>query len=106
MSRLVDADPTVKGHRRFALHDVTIGGLPVGGATVDAWHDRGDVQHWLARLLMPRSHPLGAGLLAGTDRGGQRISGPVRVGETMTGVRRGRELLVEFHGDGPLVVES
>ena len=93
-------------HLRFALHDVTLAGVPVGGATVDAWEDAGAAQRWSARLLIPVAHPHRDGLLAGTNLAGHRMSGEVHLGETTTGPRRGRDLLVEFHGDGPLRVDT
>ena len=96
----------ITGHRRFTLHEVTLGGLPVGGATVDVWHDSGGAGRWSARLLIPVAHPLRAGVLAGTAAGGRRLSGVVHLGETTAGPRRGREVLVEFHGDGQLSVED
>ncbi|HYL40467.1 MAG TPA: hypothetical protein VET90_04095 [Candidatus Binatus sp.] len=106
VARIVHAHPGVKAHRRFALHEVTLGGLPVGGATVDAWYDGGDAQRWSARLLIPVLHPLREGILAGTASGGERLSGQVHLGGTTAGPRRGRDVLVEFHGDGPLLVEA
>jgi hypothetical protein len=93
----------VLGHRRFSLRQVTLGGIPVGGATIDAWRDAQDQPQWCARLLIPTSGQPGNGWLEGTTQDGRRIGGPVSLGHVEEGPRRGREVLAELHGDGPLV---
>jgi hypothetical protein len=95
----------VRRHRRFALDDVTLGGEPVGGATVDAWEDDEGNERWAARLLMPAARAAADGPLAGTTRDG-RVRGDVQVGDNRPGPRSGRVLLVELHGQGPLLDEG
>ena len=92
----------IKSHHRFALRDVTLGGVPVPGATVDMWLDGDRAARWSARLWVRGAHPLDAGLLEGTGRSGEHVSGTVRIGVVDTALRRGRETLVEYHGIGPL----
>jgi hypothetical protein len=104
--RATEARSGISDHRRFTLREVTFGGLPVGGATVDVWEDAGGAERWSVRLLMPLAHPLREGVLAGTAVGGQRFSGTVHLADTTAGPRRGREVLAELHGDGPLGVEE
>ena len=41
-ARVADAGERVIAHRRFSLREVTLAGLPVGGATIDAWRDAQD----------------------------------------------------------------
>lgn len=106
VGRVPEAHPGIKEHRRFTLREVSLGGLPVGDATVDAWHDASGAERWSARLLIRIAHPLREGLLAGTAVDGQRLCGRVHLGETTAGPRRGREVLVEFHGDGELSLED
>ena len=85
---------------------MTLGGLAVAGATVDAWRDVTHREQWAARLWVPIAHPPQAGLLSGTAAGGQSVSGAVLIGDLAAAVHRGREQLVEFHGDGPLLVDA
>lgn len=92
----------IKAHRRFALRDVTLGGGPVPGATVDVWLDGDRAERWSARLWVLIARPLDAGLLEGTGRSGEHVSGAVRIGDVDAALRRGREMLVEYHGVGPL----
>jgi hypothetical protein len=95
----------IQKHRRFALRDVTLGGIAVGGATIDLWHDEAGTERWCARLLMPVSHELGDGRLLGTTPGGERLTGVVRLGDTTAGPRGGRHVLAQLFGEGPLVAE-
>ena len=90
-------------HRRFSLREVTLAGLPVGGATIDAWHDASKGPQWCARLLMSTTGQPGDGWLEGTTQDGRRLGGPVRLRHVEDGPRRGREVLAELLGDGPLV---
>jgi hypothetical protein len=102
-ARAADGAERMVGHRRFSLREVTLAGLPVGGATVDAWHDASNRPQWRVRLLMStRTEPSG-GWLEGTTQDGRRLGGPVRLEGVEEGPRRGREVLAELHGDGPLV---
>ncbi len=91
----------IRRHRRFALRDVTLGGVAVSGATVDVWRDEGGTERWCARLLMPVSQALGDGVLAGTTAGGERLSGVVRLGDTTAGPGA-RHVLAQLNGSGPL----
>ena len=93
----------VRRHRRFALDDVTLGGEAVGGATIDAWEDDDGTERWAARLLMKVAQPAADGALAGTTRDGRRVHGDVQVGDNRPGPRSGRVVLVELHGQGPLL---
>jgi hypothetical protein len=106
VGRIPEGGLGIKHHRRFILRDVSLGGLPVGNATIDAWRDASGAEHWSARLLVPSAQPLREGVLAGTVAGGQRLRGGVHLGGTAAGPRRGREVLVEFHGDGRLAHEE
>lgn len=92
----------VHDHRRFALRDVTLGGLPVGGATIDAWRDA-DGEHWCARLWMSNSHPMGDGMLEGTAADGRRLRGPVRMGAAQPSPTRGGQVMAELLGRSRLV---
>ena len=38
-------------HRRFAIHDVTFGGVSLPGATVDCWDDSDGHSRWSARIV-------------------------------------------------------
>lgn len=92
----------IRGHLRFALQGVTLSGVLVGGATIDWWRDAAGIERWCARLLMPVALSLGDGTLAGTTAGGERLSGRVRLGPTTVGPRRGRDVLAQLYGAGPL----
>jgi hypothetical protein len=98
-----DGPRAVRAHRRFSLRDVTLAGVPVGGATVDAWHDPERGPEWCARLLLKASAHARHGWLEGTMQDGRRVGGPVRLQEVQDGPRRGREVLASLFGDGPLV---
>jgi hypothetical protein len=96
----------VRLHRRFSLEEVTLEGSPVGGATIDAWEDGDGTGRWTARLLVPNADRATDGELRGRMRDGRRIRGEVHVADTAPGPRRTRVLLVELHGDGPLLDEQ
>jgi hypothetical protein len=102
-ARAAEAGDRVLAHRRFSLREVTLAGRPVGGATIDAWRDAQDQPRWCARLLISTANPPADGWLEGTTQDGRRIGGPVSLGHVEEGPRRGREVLAEMHGDGPLV---
>ena len=91
----------IRNHRRFALRDVMIGGVPVGGATIDSWHDA-TTERWCARLLLSAQHPFGNGILEGLTADGRRVRGTVRIGDISAGPR-GRQVMAELLGESPLV---
>src|SRR6476659_4289103 len=77
--------------------------LPIGRCTIDQWEDdRGDEQ-WTARVLMERTHASSTGQLVGRTREGTFPAGPAIFPTHQGGPRRGRTVLVELHGTGPLV---
>ena len=78
-----------------------IGGVPVGGATIDSWRDA-TTDRWCARLLLNAQHPFGDGLLEGLTADGRRVRGTVRVGDLSAGPR-GRQVMAELLGEGPLL---
>jgi hypothetical protein len=89
-------------HIRFELISVTLGGAPIGSATIDSWEDDNGRQQWSARVLMKLGHGTPDGQLVGTTRDGRILSGHVRVAEDQQGPRGARTVLVELHGQGPL----
>ena len=93
----------ISAHRRFSVAHVTVGGVPVGGATIDSWRDAGG-ERWCARLLLPIAPPMGDGILEGTKADGTRVRGEVRLGDTRAGPTRGRHVMAELLGQGPLQV--
>jgi hypothetical protein len=96
----------VSKHRRFELLDVMFDDLPIGRCTIDQWEDdRGDEQ-WTARVLMERTHGSSTGQLVGRTREGAFRTGPAMFATHQEGPRRGRTVLVELHGTGPLVVTT
>jgi hypothetical protein len=106
VGRVPEARPGIKEHRRFALRDVSLGGVPVGNATIDAWYDASGAERWTARFLIPIVHPFRDGILVGTAAGGERLRGTVHLAGSTEGPRRGREVLVELHGEGLLGLEG
>jgi hypothetical protein len=102
---MTETNERIREHRRFALRDVTLSGVLVGGATVDLWRDAAGIERWSARLLMPIAQPLGDGMLSGTTAAGERLVGLVSLGDTAVGPRRGRDVLAQLHGEGPLRLE-
>ncbi|HEY7970134.1 MAG TPA: hypothetical protein VID95_09070 [Candidatus Limnocylindrales bacterium] len=96
----------VSKHRRFELLDVMFDDVPIGRCTIDHWEDdRGNVQ-WTARVLMERTHGSTSGQLVGRTREGEFRTGPATFAAHQEGPRRGRTVLVELHGTGPLVATS
>ena len=96
----------VSKHRRFELLDVMFDDVPIGRCTIDQWEDdRGEAQ-WTARVLMERSHASTTGQLVGRTREGTFRAGPAMFATHQEGPRRGRTVLVELHGTGPLVPVS
>ena len=105
--RVADSEPdrpaVVRQHRRFALRDASLGGVSIGGATIDVWRDGDGAQRWCARLLMPAGQSIGDGQLAGTTASGRTVSGTVGVGDIGPGPRGPRHVLATLHGQGPLI---
>ena len=66
-------------HVRFALRDVTFGGVNLPGATVDCWDE-----------------------LTGRTADGRSLSGHAVVADRQVGAGGRRETLVELHGSGDL----
>jgi hypothetical protein len=102
-----DAPPprVIRNHHRFALSDVTFDGVPVGGATIDAWQIATGEDRWSARVLMSPKDVPSAGLLAGKTRDGRRLEGRVSlVGPGPAPATRG-SVLVEWHGVSELRTE-
>ena len=94
----------VRHHRRFALRDVTLGGVPIGGATIDAWEDDDGRERWAARAVMPTRWDGDEGVLAGTMGGGIRVEGAVRITDgRLRSSSSARTALVSLHGTGPLL---
>ena len=96
----------VRRHRRFELLQVTLDDTPIGSCTIDAWEDDGGLDQWSARVLMKTGHASPEGRLQGSTRDGHVLSGNVRFGTDQQGPRGGRTVLVELHGQGPLVEMS
>jgi hypothetical protein len=89
-------------HQRFALVDVTFGGVPLSGATVDCWQDTRGQSQWQARVLTKTGPMLETGELSGRTADGRVVSGPATVAEQQVGPGSRRETLVVFHGAGIL----
>jgi hypothetical protein len=102
-ARAADAQGRLRGHRRFALKDVTLAGLPVGGATVDAWRDSENTMHWSARVVVPAAHPVAHGRLEGAMPDGRRLGGEATLVGVTAGPRSRAQVLAEFRGTEPLV---
>ena len=84
-------------HQRFALHDVTLAGVALPGATLDCWEQGG--ARWSARLVTKRGQVVDAGELVGRISDGRVVSGQATIGDRMPA---GNGILVTFHGSGPL----
>lgn len=89
-------------HRRFALHDVTFGGVGLPGATVDCWDDSAGRSRWSARIVTRVGPPLDEGELTGRMADGRSLSGHAIVADRQVGAGGRRETLVELHGSGDL----
>jgi hypothetical protein len=83
-------------HRRFAIHDVTFGGVSLPGATVDCWDDS-------ARIVTRVGPALDEGELTGRMADGRSLSGHAIVADRQVGAGGRRETLVELHGSGELL---
>jgi hypothetical protein len=97
-----DGVRVIRNHRRFALTDVTLDAAPVGGATVDVWHDAAGVSRWLARVLMPLIDTASGAELAGRAGDGRRWRGRVALVGAGPSVRNRGPVLMEWRGVGPI----
>jgi hypothetical protein len=89
-------------HVRFAIHDVTFGGVGLPGATVDCWDDKDGRSHWSARIVTRTGPDLDEGELKGRTDDGRSLSGHCVVADRQVGAGGRRETLVELHGSGVL----
>ena len=89
-------------HRRFALLDVTFGGVSLPGATVDCWDDSEGHSQWSARIVTRVGPALDEGELTGRTADGRSLSGYAVVADRQVGAGGRRETLVELHGSGDL----
>jgi hypothetical protein len=90
-------------HVRFAIHDVTFGGVSLPGATVDCWDDSEGHSRWSARIVTRVGPALDEGELTGRTADGRSLSGHAVVADRQVGAGGRRETLVELHGSGELV---
>jgi hypothetical protein len=90
-------------HQRFALLDVTFGGVSLPGATMDLWHDAVGHSQWSARIVTRVGPDLDEGELTGRTADGRVVSGHALVASRQVGAGGRRETLVELHGTGDLV---
>ena len=88
-------------HQRFALRVVSFAGLEMPGATVDCWEQAGAAQ-WSARLVTRHPPSVDAGELVGRTSDGRTVSGHAVVAGREAGGSARREVMVVFHGSGPL----
>ena len=89
-------------HLRFAIHDVTFGGISLPGATVDCWDDSSGQSQWSARIVTRVGPVLDEGELTGRTADGRSLSGYAIVADRQVGAGGRRETLVELHGSGDL----
>ncbi|TFG68904.1 MAG: hypothetical protein E4H24_02350 [Thermomicrobiales bacterium] len=89
-------------HLRFAIHDVTFGGIGLPGATVDCWDDDEGQSRWSARIVTRVGPELDEGELTGRMADGRSLSGHCVVADRQVGAGGRRETLVELHGSGVL----
>jgi hypothetical protein len=89
-------------HVRFAIHDVTFGGIGLPGATVDCWDDSEGQSRWSARIVTRVGPALEEGQLTGRMADGRSLSGYAVVANRQVGAGGRRETLVELHGSGAL----
>jgi hypothetical protein len=89
-------------HQRFALLDVTFGGVALPSATVDCWQDTRGESQWQARVLTKTGPMLEAGELSGRTADGRILTGQALVADQQVGPGSRRETLVVFHGSGAL----
>ena len=89
-------------HLRFAIHDVTFGGVSLPGATVDCWDDSEGTSRWSARIVTRVGPAIDEGVLTGRMADGRTLSGHAVVADRQVGAGGRRETLVELHGSGEL----
>jgi hypothetical protein len=89
-------------HLRFAIHDVTFGGVSLPGATVDCWDDDRGSSRWSARIVTRVGPAIDEGELTGRMADGRELSGHAVVADRQVGAGGRRETLVELHGSGEL----
>jgi hypothetical protein len=89
-------------HVRFALRDVTFGGVNLPGATVDCWDDDKGHSQWSARIVTRIGPAIDEGELTGRTADGRSLSGYAIVADRQVGAGGRRETLVELHGSGDL----
>ena len=94
--------PAIRNHRRFALTDVSLDDLPVGGATVDTWQDRGGARYWSARVVMWSRDASAGGDLTGSTRDGRMLRGRVALVGPDPAVRGRGPVLMQWRGVGAL----
>jgi hypothetical protein len=94
--------PVTTKHVRFAIHDVTFGGIGLPGATVDCWDDSEGHSRWSARIVTRVGPALDEGELTGRMADGRSLSGHAVVANRQVGAGGRRETLVELHGSGDL----
>jgi hypothetical protein len=90
-------------HVRFALRDVTFGGVALPGATVDCWDDGDGRARWSARIVTRVGPAIDEGELTGRTADGRALSGHAIVADRQVGAGGRRETLVELHGSGDLL---
>jgi hypothetical protein len=95
-------DDVTSRHSRFALLDVTFGGVSLPGATVDCWDDSEGHSQWSARIVTRVGPALDEGELTGRTADGRSLSGYAVVANRQVGAGGRRETLVELHGSGEL----
>ena len=89
-------------HQRFALLDVTFGGISLPGATMDCWEDGQGHAWWSARIVTRVGPEVDEGELTGRTADGRALSGHAIVADRQVGAGGRRETLVELHGSGEL----
>ena len=94
--------PVTTKHVRFAIHDVTFGGIGLPGATVDCWDDSEGHSRWSARIVTRVGPALDEGELTGRMADGRSLKGYAVVANRQVGAGGRRETLVELHGSGDL----
>jgi len=89
-------------HVRFALRDVTFGGVNLPGATVDCWDDGQGHSRWSARIVTRVGPAIDEGELTGRTADGRSLTGHAVVADRQVGAGGRRETLIELHGSGDL----
>jgi hypothetical protein len=87
---------------RFAIHDVTFGGVGLPGATIDCWDDASGASRWSARIVTRACPAIDEGELAGRTADGRTLRGHAILADRQVGAGSRRETLIELHGSGEL----